>query len=291
LGVGSPRTDPMRHTATMELETTRWSVADGVGVLTLSRPHRHNAWTGRMHTELRHLLARADDDPAVRVVVITGDPDGGAFCPGADIRALEGHVERGGYDSGTDDRLASPGHGVRPELDADFAWFFGLETVTIAAVNGAAAGVGLVLACWCDLRLAAAGASLTAAHGRLNLPAEYGLSWLLPRLVGHGRASDLLLSSRVVLAEEALAMGLVNQVHPAGQVLDEAMAYAGRLVTEVSPDSLRSTKRQLAIDSLSNDPGASVRDAQRRLEQMTTETDFREAVTALTEKRPPTWRG
>ncbi len=111
-----------------------------------------------------------------------------------------------------------PGYGVRPEFDADFAYHFGIPKPIIAAVNGPAAGVGFVLACYCDLRFAARGAKLTTAHGRLGLPAEYGLSWLLPRLVGVTRAADLLLSSRVVLAEEAEQLGLVNRVLPAAEL-------------------------------------------------------------------------
>ena len=110
-----------------------------------------------------------------------------------------------------------PGYGVRPEFDADFAYHFGIPKPIIAAVNGPAAGVGLVLACYCDLRFAAQGAKLTTSHGRLGLPAEYGLSWLLPRLIGVTRAADLLLSSRVVLAEEAEQLGLVNRALPPGR--------------------------------------------------------------------------
>ncbi len=273
----------------MELKTTIWQVDDSIATIALSRPHRHNAWTGRMHAELRHLLQRAEDDDEIRVVVITGDPDGDAFCPGADSQALESHVERGGYDAGTPDDLATPGHGVRSEFDADFAFFLGLEVVTIAAVNGAAAGAGLALACWCDLRFIAADAKLTSAHGRLNLPAEYGLSWLLPRMIGSGRAADLLLSSRIFTGAEAAAMGMAAGAPPAGRVVDEARRYARQLVTDVSPDSLRTTKRQLAIDALRVDPAESVRDAQRQLDQMVTEPDYREAVAAWAERRPPRW--
>lgn len=276
----------------MELKTTRWVlVDDGIGLLTLARPDRHNAWTGRMHTEVRHLLQIADDDPSVRVVVIAGDPAGRAFCPGADSQALESHVERGGYDAGTPDDIARPGFGVREEFDADFAFFLGLETVTIAAVNGAAAGAGLVLACWCDLRFAAAGAKLTTAHGKLNLPAEYGLSWLLPRIVGQAHANDLVLSSRVVRAEEAERIGLVNAVHPPDEVIPVAIDYARRLVRDVSPHALRASKRQLALDTVRNHPAESVRDAQARLDQMTTEADYREAIRAFVEQRPADWAG
>jgi enoyl-CoA hydratase/carnithine racemase len=243
-----------------------------------------------MHTELRHLLQRAEDDPSIRVVVITGDPAGKTFCPGADSRALETHLERGGYDAGTPPDLATPGHGVDPAFDADFAFFFGLEVVTIAAVNGAAAGVGLALACWCDLRVATSGATWTTAHGKLNLPAEYGLSWLLPRMIGHGRAADLLLTSRRFSSDEAHQMGLVTEL-VTGDCLAPALALGGRLVADVSPHSLRATKRQLAVDATHDDPGRSVRDAQARLDEMTTEPDYGEAMAAFLERRPPTWQG
>jgi hypothetical protein len=165
-----------------DLKVTRYAVSDAVATITLVRPERLNAWTGRMHTEYRFLLARAADDGGVRVIVVTGA--GRGFCAGADTSALEGHVERGAYDAGTGPELAHPGYGVRPEFDADFAYHFGIGKPIIAAINGPAAGVGFVLACYCDLRFAVAGAKLTTAHGRLGLPAEYGLSWLLPRLVG-----------------------------------------------------------------------------------------------------------
>ncbi len=276
----------------MELKTTRWETGEpaGVATITLSRPDRRNSWTGRMHTELRHLLRRAEDDPTVRVVVITGDPAGKTFCPGADSKALETHVERGGYDAGTPPDIATPGHGVDPAFDADFAFFFGLDVITIAAVNGAAAGVGLALACWCDLRVATSGATWTTAHGKLNLPAEYGLSWLLPRLIGHGRAADLLLSSRRFTSDEAEGMGLVTRLVD-DDCLGAAHELAASLVTDVSPHSLRATKRQLAVDATHDDPGRSVRDAQARLDQMATEDDYREAMAAFLERRIPRWQG
>ena len=155
--------------------------------------------------------------------------------PGQIARALEGHVARGSYDAGLDEDVATPGYGVRPEFDADFASQFGIPKPIIAAVNGPAAGVGLVLACYCDLRFAARGAKLTTSHGRLGLPAEYGLSWLLPRLLGVTRAADVLLSSRVVLAEEAEQLGLVNRVVDPGDLLPFTYEYARRLATRDRP--------------------------------------------------------
>ena len=268
----------------MLLKVVRYEVAGRIGVITLDRPERLNAWTGRMHTEYRWALGQADTDPAVRVIVVTGE--GRGFCAGADSTALDGHVQRGGYDAGVPEDIPRPGFGVDPEFDHDFSYHFGLTKPTIAAINGAAAGVGLVLACYCDLRWAASGAKLTTAHGRLGLPAEYGLSWLLPRLIGLTRANDLLLSSRVVLAEEAFEMGLLNGVAPAGELMNRVLDYASVLADSISPSSLRATRHQIYRD-LHRGVGSAVEDSAGRLQTMMTETDFAEGVAALLERRPP----
>jgi enoyl-CoA hydratase/carnithine racemase len=270
----------------MDLKVTRYEIRDRIATLTLNRPERLNSWTGRMHTEYRWILDRADRDPEVRVIVVTGA--GRGFCAGADSAALQSHAERGGYDPGTPPDLARPGYGVRPEFDANFAYQFGLTKPVIAAINGPAAGVGLVIACYADIRFAVRGAKLTTAHGKLNVPAEYGLSWLLPRLVGLARANDLLLSSRVFLTDEAYEMGLINALLEPADLLPHTYAYARRLVEEVSPGSLRETKRQIYAD-LHRDVGSAVREADRLLERTMTEPDYREAVAAYLEKRPPRW--
>jgi enoyl-CoA hydratase/carnithine racemase len=270
----------------MELKATRYEVSDGIATITLSRPHRLNAWTGRMHTEYRWCVARAEDDTATSVIVVTGE--GRAFCAGADAAALEGHIEKGGYDPGTPGPMATPGYGVRPEFDANFAFHFGLTKPVVAAINGPAAGVGLVLACYTDIRFAAAGAKLTAAHGKLGLPAEYGLSWLLPRLVGVARAAELLLSSRIFLAEEAHEMGLVHKVCEPDDVLARATEYARNLAATVAPSSLAETKRQLYAD-LHRDVASAVTDSEELLNRMTREPDYREGVRAWLEKRTPDW--
>ena len=133
-----------------------------------------------------------------------------------------------------------------------------------------------------------AGSRFTPAHGKLNLPAEYGLSWLLPRMVGLTRANELLLSSRRFTAEEALAMGLVNEVHPAEDVLPKTVAYARGLLETVSPNSLRQTRWQIYRD-LHRDVAASVVDSESLLNEMMREDDYREGVRAFLEKRPPQW--
>src|SRR5690606_4884839 len=232
----------------MELKTIRYSLKDGIATVMLSRPKRRNSWTGRMHTEYRWVLEQADKDPAVRVIVVTGDPEGGASCAGADLGALEGHSEKGRYDPGISEDIARPGYGVAPEFDATFAYHFGLTKPVIAAINGPAAGVGLVLAAYADLRFAVPGAKFTAAHGRFNFPAEYGLSWLLPRIVGLTHANDILLSSRVFTSEEALAMGFLNRLLPPAELMPHVLDYAARMAEGVSPGSLRVTKNQLYRD-------------------------------------------
>ena len=274
----------------MELKVTRYERDGGVAVVTLARPKRRNAWTGRMHTEYRWLLAQADQDPAVRVIVVTGDSEGQAFCAGADLVALEGHSEKGRYDPGTDDSIAMPGFGVDPAFDASFAYHFGIGKPVIAAINGAAAGVGLVLAAFADLRFCAQGAKFTAAHGRFNFPAEFGLSWVLPRIVGLTHANDILLSSRVFTAEEAMAMGFLNRLLPAETLMAEVMAYAKAIARGVAPGSARETKRQIYRD-LHRDAAASVRAAEALLESMIREPDYKEGVKAWTEKRTAAWTG
>jgi enoyl-CoA hydratase/carnithine racemase len=267
-----------------DLKVTRYEVEDRVATISLHRPERLNAWTGRMHTEYRALLARASEDRGVRVIVVTGS--GRGFCAGADTRALAGHVERGSYDAGLAEDVARPGYGVLPEFEADFAYQFGIPKPIIASINGPAAGVGFVLACYCDLRFAAHDAKLTTSHGRLGLPAEYGLSWLLPRLVGITRAADLLLSSRVVLAQEAAGMGLVNRVLPPDELAGFTSEYARRLADEIAPSSLAATKLQLYRD-LHRDAASAVEDASARMAVMMQGSDFAEGVAALGEKRSP----
>jgi enoyl-CoA hydratase/carnithine racemase len=158
----------------------------------------------------------------------------------------------------------------------------------IAAMNGPAAGVGLALACFADIRIAAAGARFTTAHGKLNLPAEYGLSWLLPRMVGLTRANDLLLTSRVFTAEEALQLGIVNQVVDAAAVLDSALEYARTLIATVAPNSLAQTRWQIYRD-LHRSVADAVVDSETLLNEMMRESDYAEGVSAFLEKRPPRW--
>lgn len=271
----------------MELKALRYEVERGVGRVILHRPDRLNAWTRRMEQEYRHVLTTADADPEVRVVVVTGA--GRGFCAGADFEALDQVVESGTYETG--DPAAGTGDSVAAEAGPDpfghtHSFVLGLGMPVIAAVNGPAAGVGFVVMCFTDLRFAAAGAKLTTSFARLGLPAEHGVSWLLPRLVGPARAADLLFSSRVVMAEEAAEMGLVNKVLPPEELLPFTLDYAERMAAECSPSSLREIKRQLWTD-LAGDLDGAARHSVSRMVEMMAEPDFAEGVRAFREKRPP----
>ena len=270
----------------MGFTTIRSEVEGHVATVTLDRPHRHNAWTGRMHAEYRTAMRDLELDANVRAVVVTGTPP--AFCVGGDSDALAKHAESGGYDTGLPADPARPGVYVRPEYDDDFAWMYGYRTPIVAAVNGAAAGVGLALALFCDLRFGAAPAKLTTAAPKLGLPAEYGMSWVLPRLVGVTRAADLLLSGRVVTVAETHGWGLWNEVLDDGAAtLRAAQDYARLLSTSVGPDAVAVTKQQLYDDLHRHDVAGSVRESKLLLDQAMGTAEYREGIAALRERRPP----
>jgi enoyl-CoA hydratase/carnithine racemase len=207
---------------------------------------------------------------------------------GGDAAALAGHADKGRYDPGVPDDMAMPGFGRAAEFDAAFAYHYGLTKPVVAAMNGPAAGVGLALACFMDLRFACAGARFTTAHGKLNLPAEYGLSWLLPRMIGLTRATELLLSSRVFTAEEALGLGIVNEVVPAAEVLPRTYDYVANMLQTVAPASLMQTRWQIYGD-MHRGAADSVFASETLIEEMMQHPDYREGVAAFLEKRLPQW--
>lgn len=257
-----------------------------VATVFLHRPHRHNAWTGRMHRDYKAVMAGLEDDAGVRAIVVTGTPP--AFCVGGDSDALAGHAERGGYDPGPAGEVANPGHDGPEQFDRDLAWHLRLRTPVIAAVNGACAGIGLALVLFCDLRFVAAGARLTTAAPRLGLPAEYGMSWTLPRIVGVTRANDLLLSGRIFTGAETADWGMWNGVSADGEsTLADARAYAARLVAGAGPNAVAMTKAQIWGDLVSHAVGDSVDASVALIDAATKTAEYAEGVAALREKRPP----
>jgi enoyl-CoA hydratase/carnithine racemase len=268
----------------MESKTVLYEAADGVGLITLNRPERNNAWTGRMAFEYRTAMQVADRDDRVGVIVVTGA--GRHFCVGADSQALDGFAQSGKYDTGMRETPPDPGDPAHPAHGTHFGFPLAVAKPVIAAVNGAAAGVGFITACFADIRFGAAGAKWTPATSKLGLPAEYAISWILPRLIGYGRAVEWMLTSRPVTSEEALAMGLLHAVHPPEQVLEATLTYARQLLDLVAPSSLRSVKRQASTD-LFRSIAESNDEAVRLIHEMVGSEDYRQGVQALTEKRSP----
>lgn len=265
-------------------------VTDGVALVTLNRPDRLNAISADMGERLDAVMAEAGADPKVRAVVLTGA--GRGFCAGADLQRLnalaggQASVRRRPDDpSPAFAALDAPAH-QRSRYVIPTA----LPKPVIAAINGPAAGVGLALACACDVRFGAPEALFAAVFARRGLTAEAGLAYTLPALVGQGHAADLLLSGRKVGAEEALAMGLLNAVLPADDLLPHALEYARDIAANVSPRSVRVIKAQL-LAARAQTFAEAMRRAYDEVTGSLASEDFQEGVAAAREKRAPRFPG
>lgn len=274
----------------MDYEQIIYEVADGVAVVTMNRPDRMNAMTPVMNGELRAAMQAASDDPAVKAIVLTGA--GRGFCAGADVARLSNTAAGGAREAEPLPVAGAIDGGLDlPEgYSKKYAWLTTVPKPVIAAVNGAAVGVGLVLALYSDIRICADGAKLGTAFAKRGLIAEYGLAWLLPRVVGPSKALDLLYSARLVTGDEAERMGLVDRAVPAEEVLGEARSYARMLADEVSPRSTRIIK-ELVWRSLIQDMDEAQDHSQREMETALKSEDFKEGIAAWQEKRQPKFRG
>lgn len=253
-------------------EVVTKSVEAGVAVLTLNRPERLNAWTPELGSAYFDLLEECAADPEVRAIVVTGA--GRGFCAGADMQDLEA-LGSGDIDSA--ERRADQ----RPQTFPTT-----IPKPIIAAVNGPVAGIGLVLALMCDMRFVADDAKVTTAFARRGLVAEYGIGWILPRLVGPAAAMDLLFSGRVILGAEAAELGLANRAMAADRVVDEALAYARELATFSSPASMAAMKKQVYAD-LERPLAEAAEEASRLMLESFERPDFVEGVQSFVEKREP----
>ncbi|HEX9178098.1 MAG TPA: enoyl-CoA hydratase [Mycobacterium sp.] len=259
----------------------------GVAVLTLNRPDRMNAWGGGLATAFWSCLDRAEAAPDVRAVVVTGS--GRAFCAGADMGDLS-TISNTTMDSAgdTDAGAAAPATLDIDKLVGERHPYVvaTLRKPVIAAINGACAGIGLTQALMCDVRFAAEGAKFTTSFARRGLIAEYGISWILPRVVGWGAALDLLLSGRVFYADEAAALGLVKEVVPPEELLPRAIAYAEDIAANCAPNSLAVIKQQVYADTMRDVFEASAV-AEKLMHESMLRPDFIEGITSFFEKRAP----
>lgn len=237
-------------------------------VLTLNRPERMNAWNNDLEDRYFALLDEAEDDSSVRAIVLTGA--GRAFCAGADMANLQRIDQAAG-------RSARPRSRTFPRT---------LDKPLVAAINGAAAGLGLVEALCCDVRFCTPEAKLTTAFARRGLIAEYGLSWILPRLIGQGNAFDLALSGRIVLGEEAYKLGLVDRLVSFEGLLESAIAFAADLAESCSPLSMAIIKRQLRSHG-DVDFATALAESDALMLASFDLPDVKEGVASYVERRPP----
>lgn len=261
-----PKTVP---TSLTEAPVLREQLGDGVVLLTLNRPHRLNAWNNELEDLYYGFLEEADADPEVRAVVVTGA--GRAFSSGADMDDLARAGEA------TERDLVRP----RPR---DFP--LSLRKPLIGAVNGPAVGLGMVEALYCDVRFADTTTAFHTAFVRRGLVAEYGIAWMLPRLIGLGHATEVLLSGRPVPAGEALALGLVSRVVEPDQLVDQAVDYARMLATQCAPSSIATIKEQLGAAAEIGFAEATASAEKLMLESFGT-PDHAEGVASFVEKRDP----
>ena len=266
-----------------------YQVEDPVAIITMNRPDRLNAFTNRMLAEIRHALAAAEQDPNVVGIVLTGA--GRGFCAGMDMGSLDNMSSgAGGERDDLSGLAAQPGDPAMGEqFGVTFSYLLSVRKPIIAAVNGACAGLGFVFALLSDMRFVERSAKFTTAFAQRGLIAEHGASWILPRLIGSGKALDLLWSSRKFDGEEAERLGLAERLCEAGESLPSAVAYIRDMATSVSPTSLRIIKAQV-YRHLNMPLGDAMRETNTWMDESLKREDFREGVRSFMERRPPNFK-
>ena len=250
-----------------------------IGTLTLNRPERLNAISGPMLQQLSESLVELDRDREIRVIVLTGA--GRGFCAGLDLQ-----------DAASGAGIDSDGGALPPNLDlrdAPPVVLHGVDTPTVCALNGGAAGYGMDLALGCDIRIAGESAKLAAAFTRRGVLPESGGTWLLPRLVGWAKAAEIIFTGRTLSARQCLELGLVNRVVP-DEDLVEATQILATEITDNAPQAVQASKRMMRA-ALSEEFDDHVHHVFLQLLPLFRSKDFREGMMAFLEKRKPRFEG
>src|SRR5262245_13843808 len=269
-----------------------YDVDDPVATITLNRPEALNAWTDVMAAEVRDAVGQAERDPAVVGIVLTGA--GRGFCAGADMKrlaAVSGVDGEGGADlestGGAERSTPKPGdESWGEDLRGTYTYLLSVPKPVVAAINGPVAGMGVPIVLGCDLRFMNEATVLTTSFAQRGLVAEWGLSWLLTRLVGPAHALDLLFSARRVDGAEAARIGLVNRALPADEVLTAAQDYVRELARGSSPTSMAIMKRQV-YSELHAGLGAAERNSIELMRESFQRPDFAEGVASYLDRRDP----
>jgi enoyl-CoA hydratase/carnithine racemase len=286
----------------MKHEQIVYKTADHVALITLNRPSRLNAWTAQMAAEVRDAMHHAGRDEKIRIIVLTGEGKG--FCAGADMEDLGNASGKRVDETMSPEQKVSAMMGtktveeserdnpdnIRPDFRKRYSYLPAIPKPIIAAINGPAVGLGLIVALFCDLRFASEKASFSTAFSRRGLIAEHGISWILPRITGLSNALDLLFSARIIDAREAFRIGLVNRVLPEPGFMEGVLDYASELTELVSPRSLSVIKRQVYSAQFQTLAEASEA-ADSELILSLKSADFKEGVAHFMEKRPPVFTG
>jgi enoyl-CoA hydratase/carnithine racemase len=273
----------------MDFSDIIYDKSDRIATVTFNRPEKMNAWTGKMGLEMRQAMLDADRDDNIGAIIVTGA--GRAYCAGADMGGLseisQGRATAGGATAAPQEDLPKA---ARPDYRTPYSWMMALKKPVIGAINGACVGMGFTICLYQDIRIASDKARMGLIFTQRGLAIEHGSSWMLPRIIGATRAMEMAVTGRLVEAQEALAIGLVNRVVPHDKLMETAREVAGHIASKCSPLGVAQAKR-LIWEHLFTDLGTAVKDDDAAMQMMTRSEDFAEGVKAFIEKRSPQFKG
>jgi enoyl-CoA hydratase/carnithine racemase len=263
--------------------------SERIATVTMNRPDKMNAWTAKMGAEMREAMLDADRDDNIGAIILTGA--GRAYCAGADMSGLseisQGRATAGGAVATPQDGLPKD---ARPDYRTPYSWMLALKKPVIGAINGACVGLGFTYSLYQDIRIASDKARMGLIFVQRGLAIERGSSWMLPRIIGATRAAELAVTGRLVDAQEALAIGLVNRVVPHDKLMETAREVASHIANKCSPLGVAQAKKMI-WGHLFTDLATAIKEDDASMQMMTKSADFAEGVKAFIEKRSPRFMG